>query len=94
MRVMVTLLDGAGSIGLLGEEEVTRGLNAKTGLAFDSGEVQEALVRLENTGKLVFVDRAKKSITLDPQAVQRAREQVAKRIPLCQQARDTNGEKA
>ena len=89
MRTMVDLLDGAGSIGLLGQEQVTRHLNEVTGLAFDSGEVQEALVRLEKTGKLGFVDRGKKSITLDPKAVQREKEQVSKRIDLEQNARDT-----
>ena len=51
LRVMVNLLDGAGSSQLLGQEEVTRRLNTLTGLAFDSGEVQEALGRLENAGE-------------------------------------------
>ena len=82
MRTMVDLLDGAGSIGLLGQEEVTRRLNAVTKMAFDSGEVQEALVRLEKTGKLGFTDRGKKSIILDPNAVQREKKQVSKRIDL------------
>ena len=89
MRTMVDLLHGAGSTGLLGQEQVTRHLNEVTGLAFASDEVQEALVRLEKAGKLGFVDRGKKSITLDPNAVQREKKQVGKRINLEQRARDT-----
>ena len=82
MRVMVKMLDQTGPSGLLGQEEVTRGLNEITGLAFDSGEVQEALLRLEEAHKLAFVDRGKKSFTLDPRAVEQEREQIAKRLEL------------
>ena len=88
MRTMVDLLDGASSTGLLGQEQVTRRINEVTGLSFDSGEVQEALERLEKAGKLAFVDRGKKSITIDPHAAQREKRQVGKRIDLEQRARD------
>ena len=88
MRTMVDLHDGAGSTGLLGQEEVTRRLNEVTGLAFDSGEVQEALFRLERAGKLGFTDRGKKSFTLTPNEVQREKKQVRKRIDLEQRAWD------
>ena len=46
-------------------------------------------MRLEKAGKLAFVDRSKKSITLDPKTVQRENEQVSKRIDLEQRVRDT-----
>jgi len=89
LRVMVNLLGGTGSSRLLSQEEVTRRLSTVTGLAFDSGEVQEALERLEDAGKLAFVDRSKKSIALDPEAAQKESERVSKRIDLEQRVRDT-----
>ena len=79
MRTMVALYDSLGPSGLLNQEQVTREVNASTGLAFGSDEIQQALERLEGAGKLTFTDQANRSISVPPHALETARREVLRR---------------